>query len=131
MDVQQSLDPWTPTFVAERQAEDPDLGQVQDWLRTQSVPEWDDLRGQSPSLKAYYKQLDSLYLKNDVIYRRLEPTVNQVGPDQLLLPRTLRSEFLSLVHGGVAGHLGMYKTHMHVRRRAYWFRWREETDIFL
>ena len=42
-DVQQSLDPWTPTFLAERQAEDENLRQVQNWLRTKTVPEWDDL----------------------------------------------------------------------------------------
>ena len=44
VDVQQPLDPWTSTFLAERQAEDEDLSQVQNWLRTQTVPDWDDLQ---------------------------------------------------------------------------------------
>ena len=31
-DVQQSLSPWTPAFLAACQAEDEDLSQVQNWL---------------------------------------------------------------------------------------------------
>ena len=69
-------------------------------------------------------------MKDDVIYHHLESLSDQAEPDQLLLPRALRQEFLSLVHGGIAGHMGMYKTHMHVRKRAYWFWWREDPDIF-
>ena len=81
-------------------------------------------------MKAYLKQFDLLILKEGVIYRRLESLSDTAEPDQLLLPKALRQEFLTLVHEGIAGHLGMYKTRMHIRRRAYWFRWREETDIF-
>ena len=65
---------------------------------------------ESPSVKAYIKQFDSVILKEGVIYRRLEPLSDQVKPVQLLLPKTLRHEFLSLVHEGIAGHLGTYKT---------------------
>ena len=81
---------------------------------TISVLQWDDLRRSSPSFKAYYKQLDSLLLKNNVLYHHMEAIHDRDHFDQLLLPPTLRDQFLSLVHNGIAGHLGAFKTRMHV-----------------
>ena len=99
-----------PSFLTLHQSEDADLCQVQEWFKTSSVPLWDDLRGSSASVKAYYMQLDSLILKDGVIYHRLESLHNQEMLDQLLMPRTLREEFLTLVHSGISGHLRTYKT---------------------
>ena len=51
-------------------------------------------------------------------------------PDQLLLPKVLKEEFFTMIHSGIAGHLGSFKTRMHVGRRAYWFKWRQDVDLF-
>ena len=74
--IEQSLKPWTPSFLAEKQKEDRDLALVHSWLNTSSPPDWNDIRGESPSVKAYLKQFNSLILKEGVIYRRLEPLSN-------------------------------------------------------
>ena len=48
----------------------------------------------------------------------------------MLLPKSLRTDFLSLVHQGAAGHLGNFKTAAHVARRAYWYQWRRDVELF-
>ena len=70
-------------------------------------PQWEDIQGESPDHKAYWQQFESIKIISGVLYRVLE-TPEQTC--QLLLPRSLRDEFLALVHGGVAGHLGAAKT---------------------
>ena len=76
------------------------------------------MRAYSPAVKAYYHQWDSLTLNNGEIYRFIESDVEgQVPSYQLLLPHALRQTFLDLVHCGLAGHLGAFKTRTHVRRR--------------
>ena len=85
------------------------------------------MRGESPDLKAYWQQFESIKLISGVLYR----VVDEPEPiRQHRLPRPLREEFLALVHGGVAGHLGAAKTKAHVGRRAYWFQRRVDADIY-
>ncbi len=107
------------------------MGEARCWLVEGCKPDWDAVQGASPALKAYCQQYPSLCLKSGVLYRRLEPAQprGEVGW-QLLLPRTLREPLLRAIHEGVSGHLGALKTRAHVGRRAYWFKWRAETDNF-
>ena len=37
---------------------------------------------------------------------------------------------MALIHRGIAGHLGAAKTRAHVGRRANWFQWRGDVDIY-
>ena len=128
--VQRWLEPWTVDFLREKQLQDADLCKVIQWVELAKKPHWEDIQGESPTLKAYYQQWDSLFLKNGVQYRHLEQLSKSEVPDQLLLPRALWDEFLTMIHGGVAGHLGAFKTRMHVGRCGYWFRWWQDVDIF-
>ena len=80
--------------------------------------------------KAYYQQYDFLVLRGGVVYRSMEPIHGGEVNYQLLLPRALREEFLTMIHTGVAGHLGAFKTRAHVGRRVYWFQWRRDVDVY-
>jgi len=85
-------------------------------------PDWNTVRAQSPALKAYWHQWDSLRMIDGILYRQLEPlTGADITIRQLLLPRALRTAFLDSVHTGLAGHMGMTKTSAHVTKRAYWY----------
>ena len=79
--VQKALEPWTPEFLREKQSEDTDLLQIQQWIENDSKPHWDNIRGESPTLKAYYQQWEFLILKNGVLYRRFEQINKQEVPD--------------------------------------------------
>jgi len=83
-------------------------------------PDWDTVRAHSPALKAYWHQLDSLKVSDEILYRQLEPLYeSDVIVRHLLLPRSLKYEFLDSVYTDLAGHMGMIKTSAHVTKRAY------------
>ena len=98
------------------------------WLSTVTKPHWEDIRGYSPTVKAYFQQLDSLVLSEGVIYRQQESLGGHECVCQLMLP--LRQELIDMIHRGIAGHLGAFKTRAHVGRRAYWFQWRRDVYIY-
>src|SRR6266496_149217 len=129
--LQKELAAWSNDFLADKQSTDKELAIVKTWLTEGKKPEWNTARSHSPCVKAYWQQYDSLILKDGVMYRQLET----IKPEsevirQLLLPQTLKNEFLKTVHEGVAGHLGMMKTRVPLGSRAYWFQWRRDVDIY-
>src|SRR6266496_2274890 len=129
--LQKELAAWSNDFLADKQSTDKELAIVKIWLTEGKKPEWNTARSHSPCVKAYWQQYDSLILKDGVMYRQLET----IKPEsevirQLLLPQSLKDEFLRTVHEGVAGHLGMMKTRAHIGSRAYWFQWRRDVDIY-
>jgi hypothetical protein len=127
--VQQEFDAWTNEYLVSRQEEDSDLTKVKEWLN-QGKPPWEEVRSGSPAMKAYWQQFDSLFLRDGVIRRRLEAIGAGVIREQLVLPRSLRGVLIKLVHCGVAGHLGVFKTQAHVGRRAYWYHWRRDVALY-
>ena len=133
VNIVRNTEQWTPEFLKGKQETDPDIKNILNWMNSDAKPDWNTVRAYGPSVKAYFHQFDSLIVKNGVLYRKLkcisprdkEPML------QLVLPRSLRDEFLQIVHCGVAGHLGSFKTRAHVGQRAYWFKWRQDVDIFI
>ena len=81
---------WTSNILVARQVEDTDLNCIRSWMEQNTKPPWDEVRGSSPSLKAYYHPFDSLSVKDGVIYRHIEQINGREVVDQLLLPRALQ-----------------------------------------
>jgi len=108
---------WTPDLLRQRKDEDHDIKLVIQWLTDNSKPDWNNVRAQSPALKAYWHQWDSLKIIDGILCRQLEP-LNEADKivRQLLLPQSLKSKFLDSVHTGLAGHIGMTKTSAHMVR---------------
>ena len=122
---------WTAGYLRDQQLKDVDLAQLRQWVIVEGVrPHWDVVRAASPSLKAYWQQWNSIVCINDVLYRRLEASEGRELSYQLILPQALRPTLCKMVHEGAAGHLGVFKTREHVVRRAYWFNWRRDVEMF-
>jgi len=85
--VEERMEIWTPDLLRLKQAADLDINTVIQWLTHDSKPDWNTLRSQSPALKAYWHQWDSLQLIEGILYRQLEP-LNAVDiiVKQFLLP---------------------------------------------
>jgi len=67
-----------------------------------------------------------------VLYRRIEEHDGQTDFYQVLVPRTLRTEFVDAVHNGaVNGHFGVQKTQQKLREVASWKGWMRDVKIYI
>ena len=55
--VQRMLEPWTPDFLADKQSEDANLCKIRQWIIMDNKLNWDNNRGESPTLKADRKSV--------------------------------------------------------------------------
>jgi len=65
-----------------------------------------------------------------LVYRNFQRPDGTSKYLQLLMPRSVRTAFLELVHGQASGHLAWRKTQDQVQRRAYWASWKTDTKLF-
>jgi len=94
--VEERMEVWTPAILRQRQEEDHDIKSVIQWMTHNDKPDWNTVRAQSPALKVYWHQWDSLCMICGILYRQLEPlTEANTTIRQLLLPRVLRTDFLT------------------------------------
>ena len=70
--TQEAFQQWGSEFLTTKQDEDRDLIVVKMWLSDGMKTSWDDIRGYSPTVKAYFQQMESLVLIGGVIYRQKE-----------------------------------------------------------
>ena len=83
-------------------------------------------------LKAYWRQWNSMYLVNNVLYRKWENNERQGKiVHQIVLPKSLRRNAFLLLHAAtIAGHLGQQKTVSKIRQRFYWYHCRDEIEYW-
>jgi len=65
--VEEKMEIWTPDLLRKRQDEDHDIKAVILWLTKNSKPNSNTVRAQSPALKAYWHQLESLKIKDGIL----------------------------------------------------------------
>uniref|UniRef100_A0A669BLT9 Gypsy retrotransposon integrase-like protein 1 n=1 Tax=Oreochromis niloticus TaxID=8128 RepID=A0A669BLT9_ORENI len=95
-----------------------------------TTPRLDGVSGQEPEVKAYYSQYNNLETHDGHLYRRWRAPGQGRDLLQLLVPRSLRSQVLELVHGSVgAGHYGNAKTLRRLRGRFYWPGCRRDVEL--
>jgi len=118
-------------MLAAEQSADGDLKQLKNWKADEAKkPTWFELRGSSPTLKAYWQQYDSIVVENGVLYRTF--CRGRALPDclQLLVPKSLRKAMMTLAHADAAGHMGAKKTGSQLQPRAYWYTWKRDVAVF-
>jgi len=64
--VEEKMEIWTPDILRLKQEEDHDIRSVIQWLTNDSKPDWLTVRAQSPALKAYWHQWDSLKIVDGI-----------------------------------------------------------------
>jgi DNA-binding transcriptional regulator/RsmH inhibitor MraZ len=108
---------WSNEFIiTKEQRTDPTLAVVRQWLengaRQTDMPT-------VPDLREYWLQFDTLKLHDDILYRQYFDTKGEVTNLQLLIPPTMRTTILELVHAAV-GHAQMpMKNEQMLARYAY------------
>ena len=123
---------WTPAYLAEQQALDPDIGPAIAWLAEGGErPPWNAVKPTSPALRALWQQYESLVMRQGVIHRIFPNFDGSVLYYQLVLPNSLKTSFLEMIHADTAGHLKMAKCVDRVQKRAWWYTWRRDLKLFI
>jgi len=124
-------DGWSPDVLAAEQLADGDLSQLKGWKAGETrKPTWFELRGSSPTLKAYWQQYDSIAVMNGVLYRKFCRGRALSDCLQLLVPTSLRGAMMTLAHADAAAHMGPKKTERQLQTRAYWYNWKRDVAVF-
>ena len=125
------VEQWSTEFLAERQRADSDIGPAINWVADNTRPRWEEVRPASPALRALWQQYESLVMLDGVLHRIFHYADGTVKFYQLVLPTSLKVDFLELIHADAAGHLKFKKCVDHVQRRAWWYTWRRDLKLFI
>lgn len=107
----------TPVDVAAIQAKDPCITEVIKWLKKKRQPNLNDLRTAKLETRKLLKEIKSLTLENNILYRNR--TVEGKHERQIVLPKASRTEVLTTLHDEM-GHMGRERTLDLVRSRFFW-----------
>ncbi|KAI8519844.1 hypothetical protein Bbelb_031010 [Branchiostoma belcheri] len=107
-------------FRAAQQA-DATIRKVRQWLQDPAGrPPALAVRGKHRDLTSFWSDFDSLFLSDDLLYRRPVNSPPSVQP-QLVIPRELACHVLPALHDdSTAGHFGPSRTLHRARERFYW-----------
>jgi len=105
-------------LLADMQLLDPEIGPVARLRLQQSEkPSIEQLLPESEAAKMLHSQWNLLVVVDGVLYRRWCSKEGKPDVLQLLVPATLRQDYMSQAHSG--GHLGVRRTLDQVQRRAF------------
>jgi transposase InsO family protein len=120
-------------MIQQSQLEDGDISPIYNLIVSgNEQPTWDDVAHMSNDSKALWRQWQRLCVTGGILYRRFERVDTADSFWQVILPRTLRQEFVITAHeGATGGHLGRKRTEATVRARAYWPGWMNDVKKIL
>ena len=99
------------------QQADPTLNTVKQWVESDARPDRETLRLASQDLRSYHSIFETLYVKDDCLYRKRD-SVSTADNDRLCLPEQLQTEVINTVHRQ-SGHVGINSTLHNVFQRFY------------
>ena len=118
--------------LADLQLRDPDIGPVLRLrLQQADAPSISELLAESAAVKELWSQWHRLVVCDGVLYRQWTSKDGRPDVLQLLLPATLRTDFIRRAHTGMCGgHLGIRRTLDQIQRRAYCRQWRRDVTRY-
>ena len=94
-------------------------------------PEISHMLAESADTKRLFGLWNQLEMHNGALYSRWNGREKEPELLQVVVPASLRNDFLDRAHAGMCGgHLGVKRTMDQVRRRAFWIGWRRDVEKF-
>ena len=119
---------WSVEYIVKEQQADSTLSHVRTWLESGIRPKE---MPSEPELRDYWLQFDALKLDNGLLYRQYFDTSGSVKDLQILIPPSMRTTIMELIHAAV-GHAQMSIKNEHMlARHAYWPSWKKSVKIFV
>ena len=124
---------WSLNGLHSAQKSDPDISFIMNLMENSPVKtSLDTVSDQSEDVRILWAMWPRLRIWNDILQRRFESIDGMSVIWQVVLPKSMRKEFLTVVHGGMTGgHLARKKTAASIQARAYWPTWSTDLDNFL
>jgi len=121
----------SPEHIRLTQRKDDCIRTVMDLLNSHvEPPDWVELQKHNEETRILLTQWESLTVMNGIAYRRFLHADGSTKYLQILLPATLRKEFVARLHAET-GHWGQTKTCSAVALRAYFPGWRSFTKLIV
>ena len=132
----ENLLPWSRGFsikdLRDRQCKDPDLQILAEWLERGKRPDGHEASSASPVTRHYLQFWDNLEVKQGIIFRNFRKRDGSGTHLQFLTPVSMRKEVLKQMHDTLlGGHLGTKKCCEKLLQRFYWFRCREDVNLWI
>ncbi|XP_075168511.1 uncharacterized protein LOC142240690 [Haematobia irritans] len=103
------------------QRKDPILRKIISAKEEDKKPSKKDIAAESPLMKSYWAQWDSLCLVNGTLQRKWESEDGKNSRNLIIVPDSKVNDVLTEFHNGPSGgHLGITKTAEKVKQRFYW-----------
>ena len=119
------VSPVTANVLREQQTLDSVIHAVSGWIADpDTMPDRNQLHSLSCEVQHLWAQRQSLTIKSGILYRKFVRPDGSLRYLQVVVPRSLRTQFLDGVHAGpMNGHLGIEKTRLKLQGIAYWQGW--------
>jgi len=129
----EAIPPWSVDGLRVAQNNDSDISCIINLMQQSSAkPPWDTVSLKSSDVKVLWHMWPRLQMRDGLLKRRFETPDGLSVKWQIVLPASLRQDFLTTVHTGMSGaHLARRKTAASIQARAYWPTWSSDLDIFL
>jgi hypothetical protein len=110
------------------QGRDRELNLVREWVIGGQKPEWEDVSGETPTLKSLWGQFEVLTYQNEVLCRKfLLPFGHEKL--QVIVPEHLRTEVTRECHN--SGHFGQQRTRDTLSARFFWPFWKKDVSTYV
>ena len=118
--------------IRQEQLEDVAIGFILRCLeQSADQPDWNHVADQSDEVRTYRAQWTSLTVHEGMLYRRFYSGDGSIQFLQLVVPTSMREDFVRQAHKGITGgHCGVRRTAVQVPRRGYWCGWRRYVENF-
>ena len=118
--------------LTKAQMEDPDIGPaLRLIMHSPEAPDISQLTPETPGVKRFVAEWFRLKLIDGVLYRLKPATGDRPEQMQLVVPASMRQDFMRQAHTGMTGgHYGSRRTQAQVQRRGYWHGWRKDVKRF-
>ena len=119
------------SMLLSRQEGDSDISPVLQWKKDGQRPGSSVVCKTSPATRNYWQYWDSLEIVEGLLMRRFTKKDNTGSFLQFVVPISLRDEILHQMHDTVmSGHLGRKKTLAKAKKSFYWFKMKEDVNLW-